>query len=177
MPCAYGFQFHNDLAIHKHIYPLGMFIVLAKHLALVNHRARYLPKNFMTSLRQFPGQRGLVGFFFQPTSEFGMNFYRCVYDLTGQIAENSFVFVHVVHLILQNSQQRKQLIGFHFTLVPSLRAADMNFEPLTVPFSYTPEAQTLPHSLLPSQQARNPRIAARTPSNILRFVSAIVRRK
>jgi len=104
MLCAYGFQFHNDLIIYKQIYTFRMFIVLAKHLALVNHRARYLTKNFMTTLRQFPCQRGLVGFFFQPTSEFGMNFYRCVYDLAGQIAVYSFVFVHVVHLALQDSK-------------------------------------------------------------------------
>ena len=38
----------------------------------------------------------------------------------------------------------------YLTFIPSLRAADMNFVPLTVPFSYTPEAQTMPHSLLPS---------------------------
>ena len=104
MPCAYGFQFHNDLIIHKHIYPLGMFIILAKYLALVDHRTRYLPKDFMPPLGQFPRQRCLVCFFFQPTSEFGMNFYRCVYDLSGQIAVYSVVFVHIGYLILPNSK-------------------------------------------------------------------------
>ena len=45
-------------------------------------------------------------------------------------------------------------------LLPSAFASAMNLVPLMVPFSYTPSAQTMPHSSLPSQQSRNPRRAA-----------------
>ena len=78
---AYGLQFDNNLIIYKHVYTLWMVVILAKHIALVDYGTRHLPLHFMAALRQFPDKSRLVGLFFQSTPQFGMNFYRSVYDL------------------------------------------------------------------------------------------------
>ena len=106
MPRADSLQFDHYLAINKQVNSFWMVVILTEYIALIHDWTCHLASDSMTSMRQFPRQRRLVGLFFQAAAKFGMDFNCGIDYLACQVGIHASVIclIHIIATILQDSK-------------------------------------------------------------------------